>query len=64
MTGSGFFLRLGSIVRSILGGVVLDIHLSLPYLMGAAIMLTTLFASLSWVTPGLVSQKLSEYRQS
>ena len=46
---SNSFVSLGRIVGPILGGVVLDVNLNLPYLSGAAIMLIAFFASLSWV---------------
>ena len=46
---SNSFVSLGRIVGPILGGVVLDVNLNLPYLSGAAIMLIAFFASLVWV---------------
>jgi DHA1 family multidrug resistance protein-like MFS transporter len=46
---SNSFVSLGRIVGPILGGVVLDVNLNLPYLSGAAIMLIAFFASLAWV---------------
>ena len=46
---SNSFVSLGRIVGPILGGAVLDVHLSLPYLSGAAIMLIAFFASLIWI---------------
>jgi len=46
---SNSFVSLGRIVGPILGGAVLDVDLTLPYLSGAAIMLLAFFASLAWV---------------
>jgi DHA1 family multidrug resistance protein-like MFS transporter len=46
---SNSFVSLGRIVGPILGGVVLDINLSLPYISGAAVMLVAFFASLIWI---------------
>ena len=46
---SNSFVSLGRIVGPILGGIALDIDLSLPYVAGAAIMLIAFFASLVWV---------------
>lgn len=43
------FVSLGRILGPILGGVVLDINLNLPYLSGAAIMLIGFFCSLLWI---------------
>jgi DHA1 family multidrug resistance protein-like MFS transporter len=46
---SNSFVSLGRIFGPILGGVVLDINLNLPYLSGGAIMLLAFFVSLAWV---------------
>jgi len=46
---SNSFVSLGRIVGPILGGVVLDVNLVLPYLSGGAIMLVAFLASLAWV---------------
>jgi DHA1 family multidrug resistance protein-like MFS transporter len=46
---SNSFVSLGRIVGPILGGVVLDINLSLPYISGAAFMLMAFFVSLIWI---------------
>jgi DHA1 family multidrug resistance protein-like MFS transporter len=48
---SNSFVSLGRIVGPILGGAVLDIHLSLPYISGAAIMFVGFLASLVWISP-------------
>jgi DHA1 family multidrug resistance protein-like MFS transporter len=48
---SNSFVSLGRIVGPILGGAVLDIHLSLPYISGAAIMFIGFLASLVWISP-------------
>jgi hypothetical protein len=45
-------VSLGRIVGPILGGAVLDIHLSLPYISGAAIMFVGFLVSLVWISPG------------
>ena len=49
---SNSFVSLGRIVGPILGGVVLDINLNLPYLSGAALMLVAFFVSLIWIDQG------------
>ena len=49
---SNSFVSLGRIVGPILGGVVLDINLSLPYISGAAFMLVAFFVSLIWIDQG------------
>jgi len=46
---SNSFVSLGRIFGPILGGMVLDVNTSLPYLSGGAIMLVAFFASLGWV---------------
>jgi len=46
---SNSFVSLGRIAGPILGGVVLDVDLILPYLSGGAIMLLAFLASLAWV---------------
>ena len=46
---SNSFVSLGRIVGPILGGIVLDINLNLPYLSGAAIMLLGFLFSLLWI---------------
>jgi MFS transporter, DHA1 family, multidrug resistance protein len=46
---SNSFISLGRIVGPILGGLVLDIHLNLPYSSGAVIMLAGFFVSLVFV---------------
>lgn len=48
---SNSFVSLGRIVGPILGGAILDINLSLPYLCGAAVMLIGFTASLYWIKP-------------
>jgi DHA1 family multidrug resistance protein-like MFS transporter len=55
---SNSFISLGRIVGPILGGVVLDVHLSLPYISGAAIMLAAFFVSVTCVKPQPVTQTL------
>jgi hypothetical protein len=49
---SNSFVSLGRIVGPILGGAALDVHLSLPYTSGAAIMLVGFLVSLAWISPG------------
>jgi DHA1 family multidrug resistance protein-like MFS transporter len=49
---SNSFVSLGRIVGPILGGTILDVHLSLPYTCGAAIMFVGFLASLAWIAPG------------
>jgi DHA1 family multidrug resistance protein-like MFS transporter len=49
---SNSFVSLGRIVGPILGGAVLDIHLSLPYISGAAIMFVGFLVSLVWISQG------------
>ena len=49
---SNSFVSLGRIVGPILGGVVMDINLSLPYISGAAFMLVAFFVSLIWIDQG------------
>ena len=49
---SNSFVSLGRIVGPILGGAVLDIHLSLPYISGAAIMFVGFLVSLLWISQG------------
>jgi DHA1 family multidrug resistance protein-like MFS transporter len=49
---SNSFVSLGRIVGPILGGVVLDINLNLPYISGAAFMLVAFFISLIWIDQG------------
>ena len=46
---SNSFVSLGRIVGPILGGLVLDINLNLPYLSGAVIMLLGFLLSLLWI---------------
>lgn len=48
---SNSFVSLGRITGPVLGGLALDIHLNLPYLGGAAIMLLGFLASLAWIRP-------------
>jgi len=48
---SNSFVSLGRIVGPVLGGAVLDIDLSLPYLCGAAVMLIGFTGSLFWIRP-------------
>ncbi len=48
---SNSFVSLGRIVGPILGGVILDINLSLPYLCGAAVMFIGFIGSLLWIKP-------------
>ena len=49
---SNSFVSLGRIVGPILGGAVLDIHLSLPYISGATIMFVGFLVSLVLISPG------------
>jgi len=49
MTNS--FVSLGRIVGPILGGIVLDVNLNLPYLSGAGFMLLGFLVSLFWIKP-------------
>jgi DHA1 family multidrug resistance protein-like MFS transporter len=49
---SNSFVSLGRIVGPVLGGAVLDIHLSLPYISGAAMMFVGFLVSLVLVSPG------------
>ena len=46
---SNSFVSLGRIVGPILGGVVLDINLNLPYLIGAGVMLLGFLFSVLWI---------------
>jgi DHA1 family multidrug resistance protein-like MFS transporter len=46
---SNSFVSLGRIVGPVLGGAILDINLSLPYLCGAAVMLIGFVGSLFWI---------------
>jgi DHA1 family multidrug resistance protein-like MFS transporter len=48
---SNSFVSLGRIVGPILGGLVLDINLNLPYLSGAGFMLSGFVVSLLWIKP-------------
>ena len=48
---SNSFVSLGRIVGPILGGLVLDINLNLPYLSGAGFMLLGFLASMFWIRP-------------
>lgn len=48
---SNSFVSLGRIVGPILGGVVLDINLTLPYLSGAIFMLLGFLVSVLWIRP-------------
>ena len=48
---SNSFVSLGRLVGPVLGGAVLDVHLSLPYITGAALMLAGFVVSLVWVSP-------------
>ena len=49
---SNSFVSLGRIVGPILGGFVLDINLSLPYISGATFMMVAFFVSLIWIDQG------------
>ncbi len=49
---SNSFVSLERIVGPILGGVVLDINLNLPYISGAVFMLVAFFVSLVWIDNG------------
>jgi DHA1 family multidrug resistance protein-like MFS transporter len=49
---SNSFVSLGRIVGPILGGAALDVHLSLPYISGAAIMFVGFLVSLMWISSG------------
>ena len=55
---SNSFVSLGRIVGPILGGVVLDINLILPYLSGAVIMLFAFLVSMLWIKPESSQQKM------
>jgi DHA1 family multidrug resistance protein-like MFS transporter len=46
---SNSFVSLGRIVGPILGGLVLDINLNLPYLSGAGFMLLGFLMSALWI---------------
>jgi DHA1 family multidrug resistance protein-like MFS transporter len=46
---SNAFISLGRIVGPIWGGVALDIHMGLPYVSGAIVMLIGFFMSLAWL---------------
>ncbi|MFZ5822038.1 MAG: MFS transporter [Chloroflexota bacterium] len=48
---SNSFVSLGRIVGPILGGVILDVDLHLPYMWGAVIMLIGFAGSLFWIRP-------------
>jgi len=56
---SNSFVSLGRIVGPILGGVVLDINLNLPYLSGAGFMLIGFLVSLQWVNPEIPQQEMA-----
>jgi DHA1 family multidrug resistance protein-like MFS transporter len=56
---SNSFVSLGRIVGPILGGVVLDINLNLPYLSGAGFMLIGFLVSLLWVNPEIPQQEMA-----
>jgi DHA1 family multidrug resistance protein-like MFS transporter len=55
---SNSFVSLGRIVGPILGGVVLDINLMLPYLSGAGFMLVGFLFSMLWIKSGAPQQKM------
>jgi DHA1 family multidrug resistance protein-like MFS transporter len=56
---SNSFVSLGRIIGPILGGLVLDIDLSLPYLSGAIVMLAGFAFSLFWIRPqGQIAQTI------
>ncbi len=55
---SNSFVSLGRIVGPILGGIVLDIHLSLPYISGIIVMLLAFLVSVFWVKPQLTNDHL------
>ncbi|MBN2001915.1 MAG: MFS transporter [Anaerolineae bacterium] len=59
---SNSFVSLGRIVGPLLGGAVLDIHLSLPYASGAVIIFSGFLASLLWIVPGQVVAEKSEVK--
>lgn len=48
---SNSFISLGRIVGPIIGGMILDINLNLPYLCGAAVMLVGFIGSIFWIKP-------------
>jgi DHA1 family multidrug resistance protein-like MFS transporter len=54
---SNSFVSLGRIVGPILGGLVLDINLNLPYLSGAGFMLLGFVVSLLWIKPEYPSRR-------
>jgi MFS transporter, DHA1 family, multidrug resistance protein len=56
---SNSFVSLGRIVGPILGGLVLDINLNLPYLSGAVIMLFAFLVSMLWIKPESSQQKMN-----
>jgi DHA1 family multidrug resistance protein-like MFS transporter len=55
---SNSFVSLGRIVGPILGGVVLDINLNLPYLSGAGFMLLAFLVSILWMRPVVSQEKV------
>jgi DHA1 family multidrug resistance protein-like MFS transporter len=55
---SNSFVSLGRIVGPILGGIVLDINLMLPYLSGAGFMLLGFLFSMIWIKSEVPQQKM------
>jgi len=55
---SNSFVSLGRIVGPILGGIVLDVNLNLPYLSGAGFMLLGFLVSLFWIRQGESQQEV------
>jgi DHA1 family multidrug resistance protein-like MFS transporter len=55
---SNSFVSLGRIVGPILGGLVLDINLNLPYLSGAVFMLVGFLVSMLWIKPADHEQEI------
>jgi len=55
---SNSFVSLGRIVGPILGGIVLDVNLNLPYLSGAGFMLFGFLFSLMWIKSEAPQQKI------
>jgi len=55
---SNSFVSLGRIIGPILGGIVLDINLNLPYLSGAGFMLVGFLFSMIWIKSKVSQQKM------
>jgi DHA1 family multidrug resistance protein-like MFS transporter len=57
---SNSFISLGRIVGPVFGGAVLDIHLGLPYMSGAVVMLGGFVMSLIWLPKSTEEVPISE----